>query len=107
MSRAFCSQVMCSRKALTDAARRVQRESQGCCCVNPAFRRGIASTGTVREATDVACGAQVPAAASGLIAGDGMWTIPSCILSIAKVSPPVCMSFASSAAALAAAPAAG
>ena len=51
--------------------------------------------------------AQVPAAASGLIAGDGMWTIPSCILSIAKVSPPVCMSFASSAAALAAAPAAG
>ena len=56
MSRAFCSQVMCSRKAFTDAARRVQRESQGCCRVNPAFRRGIASTGTVREATNVACG---------------------------------------------------
>ncbi len=52
---------------------------------------------------------QVPAAASGLIAGDGIWTIPSCILSIAKVIPPICMSFAGSAAALAAAsaPAAG
>lgn len=48
---------------------------------------------------------QVPAAASGLIAGDGMWTIPSCILSIAKVVPPLCMSFAASTAA--AAPAAG
>ncbi len=51
--------------------------------------------------------AQVPAAASRLIAGDGMWMIPSCILLIAKVSHPVCMSFASSTAALAAAPAAG
>lgn len=46
---------------------------------------------------------KVPAAASGLIAGDGIWTIPSCILSIAKVVPPICMSFASSAAAVAAA----
>ena len=27
---------------------------------------------------------QVPAAASGLIASDGLWTIPECILSIAQ-----------------------
>lgn len=46
---------------------------------------------------------QVPAAASGLIAGDGMWTIPSCILSIVKVNPPLCLSVTSSAAAVAAA----
>lgn len=54
------------------------------------------------------CLLQVPAAASGLIAGDGMWTIPSCILSIVKVSPPLCLSVTGSAAAVAAAaPAAG
>ena len=46
---------------------------------------------------------QVPAAASGLIAGDGMWTIPSCILSILKVTPPLCLSVTGSAAAVAAA----
>ncbi|BDA49724.1 probable metal-nicotianamine transporter YSL6 [Coccomyxa sp. Obi] len=39
---------------------------------------------------------KVPAAASGLIAGDGIWTVPSAILSIAKVNPPICMSFAGS-----------
>ncbi|EIE18748.1 OPT superfamily oligopeptide transporter [Coccomyxa subellipsoidea C-169] len=39
---------------------------------------------------------KVPAAASGLIAGDGIWTVPSAILSICKVNPPICMSFTSS-----------
>ncbi|XP_071712918.1 probable metal-nicotianamine transporter YSL6 [Rutidosis leptorrhynchoides] len=36
------------------------------------------------------------AVASGLICGDGIWTIPSSILSIFKVNPPICMSFAPS-----------
>nr|XP_043617878.1 probable metal-nicotianamine transporter YSL6 [Erigeron canadensis] len=33
------------------------------------------------------------AVASGLICGDGIWTIPSAILSLLKVEPPICMSF--------------
>ncbi|VVA26821.1 PREDICTED: probable metal-nicotianamine [Prunus dulcis] len=33
------------------------------------------------------------AVASGLICGDGIWTIPSAILAIFKVNPPVCMYF--------------
>lgn len=33
------------------------------------------------------------AVASGLICGDGIWTIPSAILSIFRVNPPVCMYF--------------
>lgn len=33
------------------------------------------------------------AVASGLICGDGIWTIPSAILSILKVDPPICMYF--------------
>lgn len=33
------------------------------------------------------------AVASGLICGDGIWTIPSAILSILKVEPPICMYF--------------
>ncbi|XP_031476606.1 probable metal-nicotianamine transporter YSL6 [Nymphaea colorata] len=33
------------------------------------------------------------ALASGLICGDGIWTIPSAILSIFKINPPICMSF--------------
>ncbi len=37
---------------------------------------------------------QVPAAASGLIAGDGIWSIPAAILAITKVAAPICMSFA-------------
>ena len=63
----------------------------------------------LRRGSECDCCVQVPAAASGLIAGDGLWTIISCILSIAKLVPPVCMSFAGSAAAVAAAadPAAG
>lgn len=31
------------------------------------------------------------AVASGLIAGDGIWSIPSAILAIAGVNPPICM----------------
>lgn len=33
------------------------------------------------------------AVASGLICGDGIWTIPSAILSIFRINPPVCMYF--------------
>jgi OPT family oligopeptide transporter len=33
------------------------------------------------------------AVASGLMCGDGIWTIPSAILSILKVNPPICMYF--------------
>lgn len=36
-----------------------------------------------------------PAVASGLICGDGIWTLPSSILSLAGVSPPICMKFLS------------
>ncbi|KAJ4975474.1 hypothetical protein NE237_000580 [Protea cynaroides] len=37
-----------------------------------------------------------PAVASGLICGDGIWTLPSSILALAKVTPPICMKFLSS-----------
>lgn len=33
------------------------------------------------------------AVASGLICGDGIWTIPSAVLSIFKIDPPICMNF--------------
>ncbi|GFY83184.1 YELLOW STRIPE like 6 [Actinidia rufa] len=33
------------------------------------------------------------AVASGLICGDGIWTVPSAILSIFRVDPPICMYF--------------
>ncbi|CAA2960352.1 probable metal-nicotianamine transporter YSL6 [Olea europaea subsp. europaea] len=33
------------------------------------------------------------AVASGLICGDGIWTIPSAILSIFRINPPICMDF--------------
>ncbi|CAM6095166.1 unnamed protein product [Calypogeia fissa] len=33
------------------------------------------------------------AVASGLICGDGLWTIPVAILTFAKVNPPICMAF--------------
>lgn len=36
-----------------------------------------------------------PAVASGLICGDGIWTLPSSILSLAGVRPPICMKFLS------------
>lgn len=35
----------------------------------------------------------VPAAASGLICGDGLWILPSAILALAKIHPPICMNF--------------
>ena len=33
------------------------------------------------------------AVASGLICGDGIWIVPSAILSILRINPPMCMSF--------------
>ncbi|XWS57296.1 hypothetical protein CRYUN_Cryun09bG0161700 [Craigia yunnanensis] len=39
-----------------------------------------------------------PAVASGLICGDGIWTLPNSILALAGVKPPICMKFLSKAA---------
>lgn len=39
-----------------------------------------------------------PAVASGLICGDGIWTLPSSILALLGVRPPICMKFLSRAA---------
>ncbi|KAM0923804.1 hypothetical protein ACQ4PT_005318 [Festuca glaucescens] len=36
-----------------------------------------------------------PAVASGLICGDGIWSLPQSILALAKVKPPICMKFLS------------
>jgi hypothetical protein len=38
-------------------------------------------------------GFMIPAVASGLICGDGIWTFPSSILALAKIKPPICMNF--------------
>lgn len=38
----------------------------------------------------------VPAVASGLICGDGLWIFPESLLALAKISPPLCMAFRSS-----------
>ncbi|OMO97826.1 Oligopeptide transporter OPT superfamily [Corchorus olitorius] len=38
-------------------------------------------------------GLMIPAVASGLICGDGLWLLPSSILALFKVRPPICMSF--------------
>ncbi|KAI3453324.1 hypothetical protein Pfo_009987 [Paulownia fortunei] len=35
----------------------------------------------------------VPAVASGLICGEGIWILPASILALAKVTPPICMNF--------------
>lgn len=35
----------------------------------------------------------VPAVASGMICGDGLWILPSSVLALFKVNPPICMSF--------------
>ncbi|KZV40918.1 YELLOW STRIPE like 1 isoform 1 [Dorcoceras hygrometricum] len=35
----------------------------------------------------------IPAVASGLICGEGIWILPASILSLAKVTPPICMKF--------------
>ncbi|KAK6927737.1 Oligopeptide transporter, OPT superfamily, partial [Dillenia turbinata] len=39
-----------------------------------------------------------PAVASGLICGDGIWTLPSSLLALFGVTPPICMKFLSKAA---------
>ncbi|CAJ1952303.1 unnamed protein product [Sphenostylis stenocarpa] len=39
-----------------------------------------------------------PAVASGLICGDGIWTLPASILALVGVKPPICMKFLSRAA---------
>ena len=31
-----------------------------------------------------------PLVASGLIAGDGIWTVPAAVMSLLKVEPPMC-----------------
>jgi uncharacterized oligopeptide transporter (OPT) family protein len=36
-----------------------------------------------------------PAVASGLICGDGIWTLPASILALFGVKPPICMKFLS------------
>ncbi|XAR70120.1 hypothetical protein NMG60_11026882 [Bertholletia excelsa] len=38
----------------------------------------------------------VPVVASGLICGEGLWTLPASVLSLAKVKPPICMKFEAS-----------
>lgn len=37
----------------------------------------------------------IPAVASGLICGEGLWVLPSSILSLMKINPPICMKFIS------------
>ncbi|KAL3362519.1 hypothetical protein AABB24_015093 [Solanum stoloniferum] len=38
----------------------------------------------------------VPAVASGLICGEGLWILPASILALARVAPPICMKFLAS-----------
>ncbi|THG12490.1 hypothetical protein TEA_022995 [Camellia sinensis var. sinensis] len=38
----------------------------------------------------------VPVVASGLICGEGLWILPASVLSLAKIYPPMCMSFSAS-----------
>ncbi|KAE8055062.1 hypothetical protein FH972_011929 [Carpinus fangiana] len=35
----------------------------------------------------------IPAVASGLICGEGLWTLPAAVLAMAKINPPICMKF--------------
>ncbi|XP_052211653.1 metal-nicotianamine transporter YSL1-like isoform X2 [Diospyros lotus] len=35
----------------------------------------------------------IPVVASGLICGEGLWTLPASLLSLAKINPPICMKF--------------
>lgn len=35
----------------------------------------------------------VPAVASGLMCGEGLWILPASVLALAKVNPPICMTF--------------
>ncbi|KAF2552857.1 hypothetical protein F2Q68_00037375 [Brassica cretica] len=38
----------------------------------------------------------VPAVASGLICGEGLWTLPAAVLALSGVKPPICMKFLAS-----------
>ena len=38
----------------------------------------------------------VPTVASGLICEEGLWILPSSILALAKIKPPICMTFLAS-----------
>ncbi|XP_065881897.1 metal-nicotianamine transporter YSL3-like [Euphorbia lathyris] len=38
-------------------------------------------------------GLMIPAVASGFICGDGLWILPSSILALFKIRPPICMNF--------------
>lgn len=38
-------------------------------------------------------GLMVPAVASGLICGDGLWILPASVLALVKIAPPICMNF--------------
>ena len=38
----------------------------------------------------------VPAVASGLICGEGLWSLPASFLALANINPPICMTFLSS-----------
>ncbi|XP_059662156.1 metal-nicotianamine transporter YSL3-like isoform X2 [Cornus florida] len=38
----------------------------------------------------------VPAVASGLICGEGLWILPASVLALAKIKPPICMKFLAS-----------
>ncbi|KAK7393842.1 hypothetical protein VNO78_22406 [Psophocarpus tetragonolobus] len=38
----------------------------------------------------------IPATASGLICGEGLWALPASILALAKIKPPICMNFSPS-----------
>lgn len=41
----------------------------------------------------IKAGWMIPAVASGLICGDGLWILPSSLLALMKISPPICMKF--------------
>lgn len=51
-----------------------------------------------RKVNKAKADAFAPAVASGLICGDGIWTLPSSILALVGVKPPICMKFLSSSA---------
>ncbi|EPS58153.1 hypothetical protein M569_16663 [Genlisea aurea] len=42
---------------------------------------------------DKEAAAMVPSVGAGLICGDGLWTFPAFIMTLAKINPPMCMSF--------------
>ena len=46
-----------------------------------------------RRISRSSCDLYAPVVASALIAGDGVWSVPSAILALAKVTPPICLWF--------------